>query len=96
MQYLALSEIDSENISEVLNNILSKRKHQTTHYCCSDRLSLPSIYEKSINFTSLNSILDPPPTWMYPTEPDKVLPCVEGNYYNPMSGTHSNTATLHC
>ena len=44
MQYLALSEIDSENISEVLNNILSKRKHQTTHYCCSDRLSLPSIY----------------------------------------------------
>ena len=52
--------------------------------------------EKSINFTSLNSILDPPPTWMYPTEPDKVLPCVEGNHYNPMSGTHSNTATLHC
>ena len=68
MQYLTLYEIDSENISEVLNNILSERKHQTTHYCCSDRRSRspPSMQcgfftEKSINFTSLNSILDPPP-----------------------------------
>ena len=38
-----------------------------------------------IYFTSLNSILDPLPTWMYPTEPDTVQPCVEGNHYNPMS-----------
>ena len=102
MQYLALSEIDSENISEVLNNILSKRNTRllTTVvqivYLCPPSMQCGFFIEKSINCTSLNSILDPPPTWVYPTEPDKVLPCVEGNHYNPMSGTHSNTATLHC